>query len=362
MQGGGPVGRRVVDVPLFLPVVPAYSPMGVWLGADRCGGRSGGRCGWAAVLRGVSSEGIQFLGGFNTACDSWQAIRGRVDDGSWLMHLWDVELPTRHRSRHRLARAFYVSAVGTEPGTLLLRLAGSQGEEERPLVRLCIWAGRMPDMLMEDHDLPVDELHVVMVQDLFSLSSVGLWHSSVLQRLVMRVVENYSHGRSGGLSGALEECSTVALPLASSRIPAFNTRWPTWARSAPELGPLGELGGHALATLPDSILRRILRATGAQVSLRMACTCRGWCRWVGLLVEGQRWEGRWLRLSRQGGRPQECEELFEGQGHDDFCVANTDVAGWLRLWAGQGDEGWFLAELLRQARTDGSSCIALRSI
>jgi hypothetical protein len=43
-------------------------------------------------------------------------------------------------------------------------------------------------------------------------------------------------------------------------------------------------------------------------------------------------------------------------------VASADVAGWLRLWAGQGDEGWFLAELLRQARTDGSSCIALRSI
>ena len=228
-------------------------------------------------------------------------------------------------------------------------------------MRLCIWVGRMPDMLMEDRDLPVDDLHVITMQDLFSLSSVGLWHSSVLQRLVLRVVENYSHGRSGGLLRALEECSTVALPLASSRIPAFNTRWPTWARSAQELVPLGELGGHALTTLSDSILRRILRATGAQVSLRMACTCRGWCKWVGLLVGGQRWEGQWLCLSRQGGRPQECEELFEGQGHDGSCEVHTSGAGWLRLWAGLGDEGWFLAELLRQAHTDCSSRMALRS-
>ena len=138
MQGWGVAGRDVLEVPVFLPVVSGTSSMGVWLGADRMGGLSADGCGWAMVLREVHSGGIRFLGGFDTAWRSVQEIRAGVDGGSWLTRLWVEELQACRRSRHRLARAFYVAAISSAPGTLMLRLAGPRGEGKGTAVRLCV--------------------------------------------------------------------------------------------------------------------------------------------------------------------------------------------------------------------------------
>ena len=306
---------KVVDVPVFVPPIHYISRVGRKFG---CAGPHAGVVPetlgsepYLAAVLGCGPNHISFLGGFDTRARTTEEIRSAAEADQWALQpsvQSDTPLPEACRL---ISDSFHRSQGQLVGRTIMLRMReeAADGQSNDVAIRLCIWAGRLPQELVPEGAEEFEDawrlpwlpepLHLVPIQELLDIRSGKAWGSLALRHMVCDSIGAFLRMADGG-----------------QRFPqTIGIRWPPVADRV-------VVADSALGLSGQTFLL-VLKALGATQVMRMRSVCRNFDTVIGQQLKTRRWVAHdfvW--------KPQAFAE-----------------AGSVTLWRVDGSAGWLLDAL-----------------
>ena len=273
---------EIVDVAVFVPIIHYNSRVGRKFG---CSGphtevapEELGSEPYLAAILGCGHDHIRFLGGFDTRARTAREVQAAVEADPWalrpLVPSGTCSLPEACKL---MSDSFHESQEKLVGRTFMLRMreGAASRQANDPVIRLCVWSGRLPEELVpegaEDFEgagrlpwLP-EPLHLVPIQELLDIRSGRAWGSLALRHAV---------------------CDSIG---AFFRMDDEGQRYPyTVGICWPPVADRTRRADSALGLSIQAFLL-VLKALGATQVMRIRAVCKNFDAIIGQQLEDRNW-------------------------------------------------------------------------